>query len=144
MFTTKPKNSHGKGKGVIPFAVGTVANAKLLGYLYAPTSTNKTNKGLTQFLSEVNALQDEAAIDDHFTSKPMYEDMCYLAVVIEVNGSPVQTIDIGFSPEGTPIKVVERPYKDANGDEKPGKAYEIATKAELEAWNKANLEAANG
>ena len=54
-----------------------------------------------------------------------------------------QTIDIGFKAEGTPVKVVDRPYKDSTGAEKPGKAYEVATVAELKAYEKANLQPAS-
>lgn len=139
MFNKKPINSHGKGKGIIPFAIGTVMNAKLVGYQYAPISAEKGNTKLAQFLSDVNELEDEGAIDDLFTGKPQYEDMCYLAVFIEVNGQTVQTIDIGFTAEGTPIKVVSRDYKDAKGDTKEGKAYEVATAAELKAYEAAQV-----
>ena len=139
MFNKKPVNSHGKGKGIIPFAVGTVVNAKLIGYQYAPISAEKTNKKLLEFLTEVNDYEAESAIDDSFSSKPQYEDMCYLAVFVEVNGQTVQTIDIGFSPEGTPVKVVARDYTDAAGKVKEGKAYEVATAAELKAYEAAQV-----
>lgn len=139
MFNKKPINSHGKGKGIIPFAVGTVMNAKLIGYLYAPISAEKGNTKLAQFLSDVNSTTDEKAIDDLFTQNPRFEEMCYLAVVVEVNGNTVQTIDIGFSPAGTPVKVVSRDYKDSAGATKEGKAYEVATAAELKAYEAAQV-----
>ena len=143
MFNKKPTNSHGRGKGIIPFAVGTVLNAKLLGYVYAPIAAEKQNKKLLTFLAEQNSTEDEKVIDDAFASNPQFEDMCYLAVIIEVNGNSTQTIDIGFKAEGTPVKVVDRPYKDSTGAEKPGKAYEVATVAELKAYEKANLQPAS-
>lgn len=140
MFNKKP--NFGTGKGIIPFPVGLVTNAKLAGYVLAPIAAEKGNKRLLAFLTEANELQDETAQADLFAANSQFDSMCYAAAVIEVKGAMVQTIDIGFDTNGSPIKVVSRDYKAADGSTKAGKAYELATAKELKEYEAAQLETA--
>lgn len=125
----KTKLGKGKGNGIIPFPIGSIFPAMLVGYELSPVRDARDNKKVLQAIANANN-GDADALDG--IDEALYYERCVLSTP---TGTLIRTIDEGYSTTPMALKVIRRDYTTTNArgeqEVREGKALTFATEADL-------------